>query len=66
MPGCSEGLVACLWCVCRFVYVFKVGRLCLTWTSVTEGFRCRQTAAPMSLHGQESVKAPNERLEEYE
>lgn len=30
LPGESEGL--CLWCVCRFVYVFKVGRVCLTRT----------------------------------
>lgn len=32
LPGESERLGMCLWCVCRFVYVFKVGRFCLTRT----------------------------------
>lgn len=32
LPVESEGLGICLWCVCRFVYMFKVGRFCLTRT----------------------------------
>lgn len=32
LPGESEGLDIRLWFVCRFVYVFKVGRFCLAWT----------------------------------
>lgn len=32
LPQESEGLDICLWCAGRFVYVFKVGRFCLTRT----------------------------------
>lgn len=32
LSGEFEGLGISLWCVCRFVYMFKVGRFCLTRT----------------------------------
>lgn len=32
LSGESEGLGICLWCVCKFVYMFKVGRFRLTRT----------------------------------